>query len=73
MNPFVSIILVCALATPPRACDEVSAVDVLVTPAYSELQCANGLEQQESIARTARREGKDVYVRTLCRRTIFSR
>lgn len=69
MSAFTAIILVCQLSTPPQACDETHAVDVISTRVENQFACMRGL--QEGIARGALREGigETLYVKTLCRRT----
>lgn len=68
---FTAVVLVCQLSTtPPRACNESSAIDLISTPVRSELGCARGW--QEVIARGALRAGfgKGLYMKTLCRRNL---
>jgi len=69
MSAFTAIILVCQLSTPPQACDEAHAVDVISTHVESELACMHG--SQEAVARGALREGigETLYVKTLCRKS----
>ncbi len=71
MSMFTAVVLVCQLTTtPPSACNESNAIDLISTPVRSELGCARGW--QEVIARGALREGfgKGLYLKTLCRRNL---
>jgi hypothetical protein len=67
MSAFTAIILVCQLSTPPQACDEAHAVDVISTHVESQFACLHG--GQEAVARGALREGvgETLYIKTLCR------
>ena len=69
MSAFTAIILVCQLSTPPQACDETHAVDVISTHMESQFACMHG--SQEAMARGALREGigETLYIKTLCRRS----
>ena len=69
MNGFQAIILVCMAAMPPDQCTEETASTVLSKHVDNELGCFSGW--QDVIARSAQAYtvGRDVYVRTLCRRT----
>jgi len=69
MSAFTAVILVCQLSTPPQACDEAHAVDVISTHVESPFACLQG--SQEAVARGARREGvgETLYIKTLCRRS----
>ncbi len=69
MDGFQAIILVCLVALPPDQCDEQTATDVLSKHVANEMGCFSGW--QDVIARSAQAYeiGKDVYVRTLCRRS----
>ncbi len=68
MSVFTAVILVCQLSTPPQACDEVSAIDVISTQAPNELVCMHGA--QEVVARGALRDGvgDTLYVKSICRK-----
>lgn len=68
MSAFTAVILVCQLGTPPQACDEARAVDVISTRVESQFDCMRGW--QEAIARGALREGvgETLYVKTACHR-----
>lgn len=71
MSFFTAVVLVCQLSTtPPAACDEASAIDMISTHVDSELGCARGW--QEVIARGSLKEGMDkgYYVKTICRRNV---
>jgi hypothetical protein len=65
---FTAIVLVCSLSTPPSACDEGTAIDVIKTSIDTELGCGRGW--QEIIARGSLREGigKDLYIKSVCHR-----
>jgi hypothetical protein len=68
---FTAVVLVCQLSTtPPSACDESSAIDMISTHVQSELACAHGW--QEMIARGSLKEDMDkgFYVKTFCRRSV---
>ena len=69
MSTFTAVILVCQLSTPPQACDETHAVDVISTHVASEFECMRGW--QEAVARGALREGVGdaLYVKTVCHRS----
>jgi hypothetical protein len=69
MSALTAVILVCQLSTPPQACDEMSAVDVISIQVENELACMHGA--QEIVARGALREGvgDTLYVKTLCRKS----
>jgi hypothetical protein len=69
MSAFTAVILVCQLSTPPQACDESRAIDVISTHVTNQFACVQGW--QESVARGALREGvgETLYVKTICRRT----
>lgn len=69
MDGFQAIILICLAGVPPEQCDEQTATDVLSKHVDNELGCASGW--QDVIARSAQAYeiGRDVYVRTLCRRS----
>jgi hypothetical protein len=69
MSAFTAVILICQLSTPPQACDEAHAVDVISTHVESQFACLHGA--QEAVARGALREGvgETLYVKTLCRRS----
>jgi hypothetical protein len=69
MSAFTAVILVCQLSTtPPQACDEAHAIDVISTHVESQFACLHGW--QEGVARGALREGvgDTLYIKTLCRR-----
>jgi hypothetical protein len=68
MSAFTAVILVCQLSTPPQACDESRALDVISTRVESEFACMRGW--QEAVARGALREGigDTLYIKTLCRK-----
>jgi hypothetical protein len=68
MSVFTAVILVCQLSTPPQACDEMSAIDMISTQVENELACMHG--GQEVVARGALREGvgDTLYVKTICRK-----
>jgi hypothetical protein len=68
MSAFTAVILVCQLSTPPQACDEAHAIDVISTHVDSQFACVTGW--QETVARGALREGvgETLYVKTICRR-----
>jgi hypothetical protein len=71
MQFFTAVVLVCQLSTtPPAACTETSAIDVISTHVESELGCTHGW--QELISRGALKEEMDkgLYVKTLCRRNV---
>ena len=71
MHFFTAVVLVCQLSTtPPTACNETSALDVVSTHVASELGCTHGW--QELISRGALKEEMDkgFYVKTLCRRNV---
>jgi len=69
MSAFTVVILVCQLSTPPQACDEARAIDVISTHVESEFACMRGW--QETVARGALREGigDTLYIKTLCRKS----
>jgi hypothetical protein len=69
MSAFTAVILVCQLSTPPQACDEARAVDVISTHVENQFACMHGW--QEAVARGALREGvgDTLYIKTLCRRS----
>jgi len=69
MSAFTAVILVCQLSTPPQACDEAHAVDVISTHVANQFACMHG--SQEAVARGALREGvgDTLYVKTICRRS----
>ena len=69
MSLFTAVVLVCQLSTtPPGACDENTAIDVISRSVKSELQCNSGW--REIVAGSALGEDLDkgYYVKTLCRR-----
>jgi hypothetical protein len=68
VDRFVGVILICFNTTPPDACTEKTAVDVISGEVSSELGCIGGW--QEDIGRSALRDeiGRTAYVKTLCRR-----
>ncbi len=71
MSFFTAVVLVCQMSTTPAAvCDESNAIDVISTHVDSELGCSHGW--QEIIARGSLKEdlNKDLYVKTLCRRSL---
>jgi hypothetical protein len=69
MSAFTAVILVCQLSTPPQACDETHAIDVISTHVENQFACMHGW--QEAVARGALREGvgETLYVKTLCRKS----
>jgi hypothetical protein len=68
MSTFTAVILVCQLSTPPQACDEMNAIDMISTQVQNELACMHGA--QEVVSRGALREGvgDTLYVKTICRK-----
>ncbi len=71
MSFFTAVVLVCQLSTTPAStCNENNAIDMISTHVNSELGCSHGW--QEMIARGSLKEdiGKDLYVKTLCRRSL---
>ncbi|MBB4197474.1 hypothetical protein CCR94_07100 [Rhodoblastus sphagnicola] len=68
MSAFTAIILVCQLSTPPQACDETHAVDVISTQVENQFACLHG--GQDVMARGALREGigETLYIKTMCRK-----
>ncbi len=73
LTGFQAIILVCLNAIPSDQCTEETATDVLSKHVETELGCASGW--QEVIGRSAQSYeiGRDVYVRTICRRSREAR
>lgn len=69
MNGFQAIILICLASVPSEQCTEQTAVEVLSKHVESELGCASGW--QDVIARSAQAYdiGREVYLRTVCRRS----
>jgi hypothetical protein len=69
MSVFTAVILVCQLSTPPQACNEMNAIDVISTQVENELACLRG--GQEVVARGALREGvgDTLYMKTICRKS----
>jgi len=69
MTGFQAIILICLNSVPSDQCTEATATDVLSKHVETELGCASGW--QEVIGRSAQAHeiGRDVYVRTICRRS----
>jgi hypothetical protein len=69
MNGFQANILICLNSIPSDQCTEETATDVMSKHVETELGCASGW--QEVIGRSAQAYeiGRDVYVRTICRRS----
>jgi hypothetical protein len=69
MSVFTAVILVCHISTPPQACDEARAIDVISTHVENEFACMRGW--QEAVARGALREGigDTLYIKTVCHKS----
>lgn len=69
MNGFQAIILICLATLPADACNEQTATDVLSKHVANELGCVSGWQDVIARAPQAQDAGRDVYVRTICRRS----
>jgi hypothetical protein len=69
MPGFQAIILICLAGVPAESCTEETATEVLSKHVENELGCVSGW--QDVIARTAQAQdvGRQVYVRTVCRKS----
>lgn len=69
MPGFQAVILLCLSSIPADACTEETATEMLSKPVENELGCVSGW--QDVIARSAQAAdvGREVYVRTICRRS----
>ena len=66
MSEMLTVALVCASIVSAADCSRETAIDVVVAPAPTAMQCL--LQGQTIVAQTGLAEGGDVYVKIACER-----
>lgn len=66
MSELLTVALVCAALTSTDACTRDTALDVIVAPAQSPLQCL--MQGQTLVAQSGIASGPDVYLKLACER-----